>query len=52
MAAGCDKRVISYNESGRILQQFDYSAENDEREFTTAITNPAGQSVVVGSYDR
>uniref|UniRef100_A0A914XG62 Anaphase-promoting complex subunit 4-like WD40 domain-containing protein n=1 Tax=Plectus sambesii TaxID=2011161 RepID=A0A914XG62_9BILA len=52
IAAGCDKRVISYNENGRILQQFDYSAENDEREFTTAITNPSGQSVVIGSFDR
>ena len=37
---------------GRIMQQFDYSREDDEREFTCAVCSPSGQSVVVGSFDR
>lgn len=37
---------------GRILQNFDYSQDLDENEFTVAVTSPSGQSVVVGSYDR
>lgn len=51
IAAGCDKRVFAYSRDGRIMQQFDYSRE-DEQEFTTAVCSPSGQSVVVGSYDR
>ena len=38
--------------SGRILQNFDYSRDDDEKEFTVAICSPSGQSVVVGSYNR
>ena len=34
------------------MQQFDYSREDDEREFTCAICSPSGQSIVVGSFDR
>lgn len=37
---------------GRILQSFDYSKDDDENEFTTAISSPSGQSIVIGSYDR
>ena len=36
---------------GRVLQQFDYSKE-DEKEFTVAVCSPSGQSFVVGSFDR
>uniref|UniRef100_A0A915BZY3 Intraflagellar transport protein osm-1 n=1 Tax=Parascaris univalens TaxID=6257 RepID=A0A915BZY3_PARUN len=52
LAAGCDQRVVSYTESGRVLQQFDYSSEQKEKEFTVAIRDPSGQNVVVGSFDR
>ena len=38
--------------SGRILQNFDYSKDEDEKEFTVAVCSPSGQSVVVGSYNR
>ena len=52
----CDDKWISVMlpclVSGRIMQQFDYSREDDEREFTTAVCSPSGQSVVVGSFDR
>lgn len=37
---------------GRILQNFDYTRDDDEKEFTVAICSPSGQSVVVGSYNR
>ena len=37
---------------GRILQNFDYTKDDDEKEFTVAICSPSGQSVVVGSYNR
>ena len=52
VAAGCDKRIFSYDRTGRIMQQFDYSREEDEHEFTVAVCSPSGQSVVVGSFDR
>ena len=52
LAAGCDKRVFAYGRDGRIQQQFDYSRDDDEHEFTHAICSPSGQSVVIGSYDR
>ena len=52
LAAGCDKRVISYNRDGRLMQQFDYSRDDGEREFTTAALSPSGTSVVLGSFDR
>ncbi|KAM7445695.1 hypothetical protein ABFA07_005947 [Porites harrisoni] len=52
VAAGCDKRIIAYGKEGRTLQNFDYSRDDDEKEFTVAICSPSGQSVVVGSYNR
>ena len=44
--------IFSLKLSGRVLQNFDYSKDDDEKEFTVAIASPSGQSVVVGSYDR
>ena len=38
-------------ENGVLQQQFDYS-EEDEREFSAIASDPTGQNVVVGSYDR
>lgn len=52
IAAGCDKRIYVYSRDGRVLQQFDYSRDFNEREFTVAASNPSGQSVVIGSYDK
>jgi len=45
-------RKISLTFLGRNLQNFDYSKDDDEKEFTVAVASPSGQSVVVGSYDR
>ena len=41
-----------YNKEGRIIQNFDYSRDDTEKEFTVALANPSGQSAVFGSYDR
>ncbi|XP_071116630.1 intraflagellar transport protein 172 homolog isoform X1 [Haliotis cracherodii] len=52
VAAGCDKRIVAYGRDGRSFQHFDYTRDDEEHEFTTAICSPSGQSVVVGSFDR
>lgn len=52
VAAGCDKKIVAYGKEGSVIQTFDYSRDSSEKEFTTAITSPSGQSVVIGSYDR
>lgn len=51
-AAGVDKRIIMYNNDGRIQQQFDYSRDLDEKEFTVASCSPSGHSLVLGSFNR
>lgn len=52
VAAGCDKRIIAYGREGRSFQHFDYSREEDEHEFTCAVSSPSGQSIVIGSFDK
>ncbi|KAM9339048.1 intraflagellar transport protein 172 homolog [Symphorus nematophorus] len=52
MVGGCDKKVVAYSREGHVLQTFDYTRDQTEREFTVAATSPSGQSVVFGSYDR
>ena len=37
---------------GKILQQFDYSRDEDEKEFMCSAVSPSGQTVVIGSFDR
>ncbi|KAK4299690.1 hypothetical protein Pmani_028048 [Petrolisthes manimaculis] len=50
--AGSDKRIVVYNKAGKTQQQFDYSRDPTEREFSSMATSPSGQALVVGSYDR
>ncbi|KAK7878726.1 hypothetical protein WMY93_030965 [Mugilogobius chulae] len=52
LIGGCDRRIVAYSREGHVLQTFDYSRDPGEREFTSAVTSPSGQSVVFGSYDR
>ncbi|XP_039273606.2 intraflagellar transport protein 172 homolog [Styela clava] len=52
VAAGCDRRVIVYGKDARVIQNFDYSRDTTEKEFTVASTSPSGQSVIFGSYNR
>eukprot|EP00049_Salpingoeca_infusionum_P011387 m.198132 g.198132 ORF g.198132 m.198132 type:complete len:1733 (+) comp14914_c0_seq4:203-5401(+) len=51
-AAGSDKRMVFYNDSGRVVQQFDHSKEENETEAAVAIKSPSAQAVVVGSFNR
>jgi len=51
LVGGCDRRIVVYSKDGKILQQFDYSREPEEREFSAGICNPTGQECVFGSYD-
>lgn len=52
VAAGSDRIVTFYDQEGRVLQEFDYSRDDQQQEFTVAEFNPSGQSVVIGSFDR
>jgi intraflagellar transport protein 172 len=52
LAAGTDRRVVSYTENGRILQQFDYSRDHEEKAFTSAVLDPSGYNAIFGSFDR
>ncbi|XP_050690071.1 intraflagellar transport protein 172 homolog [Eriocheir sinensis] len=52
VVAGCDKRVVVYSKMGKITQQFDYSRDATEREFSAVVTSPSGQALVIGSYNR
>lgn len=52
IVGGCDKRIVIYTRDGRMLQQFDYSKDPSEKEFTVAANNPSGQIGIVGSYNR
>lgn len=44
--------VCFYDKEGALLQRFDYSRDETEKEFTVAAFNPSGETVVVGSFNR
>ncbi|EDV25844.1 uncharacterized protein TRIADDRAFT_24195 [Trichoplax adhaerens] len=52
IVAGCDRRIYMYGNDGKVQQQFDYSKDDTEKEFTVSASSPSGQTVVVGSFDR
>ncbi|VDP06315.1 unnamed protein product [Soboliphyme baturini] len=53
VAAGSDKRVLVYGYDGQVQQQYDFSVDEEEREFSAGAICPIGQSTfVIGSYDR
>ena len=43
LVGGCDRRIVVYSKDGKNLQQFDYSREPLEREFSVGICNPTGK---------
>ncbi|CAJ0935257.1 unnamed protein product, partial [Mesorhabditis belari] len=51
LVAGSDQRVLSYSENGVVQQQWDFSEESD-KEFSAICTDPTGNNVVTGSYDK
>uniref|UniRef100_A0A3B4BGA9 Intraflagellar transport protein 172 homolog n=1 Tax=Periophthalmus magnuspinnatus TaxID=409849 RepID=A0A3B4BGA9_9GOBI len=52
LIGGYDQRIVAYSREGHVLQTFDHSRDQSEREFSAAVSSPSGQSVVFGSYDR
>jgi intraflagellar transport protein 172 len=52
MAAGSDLRVFFYDVKGSILQKFDYSHDDKEKEYSSCEMSPSGQTVVVASFNR
>lgn len=52
VAAGENKRVVFFDESGRVVQNFDHGDEAGEREPSCAAISPSGQSCVIGSFDK
>lgn len=50
LASGPDKRLVVYDDQGRIAQNFDYSGVEEEREASVACSSPNGSSAVFGSY--
>ena len=52
-AAGNDMRVVFYDaESGSEARSFDYANDEDVKEFTVAESNPSGESIVIGNFDK
>lgn len=51
-AAGCDRKINFYDSHGRLQKTFDYSRDDNEREFMVATCSPNGQSIAIGSFDR
>ena len=41
-----------YYHVGKVIQQFDYSRDEDEKEFMCAASSPSGQTFVLGSFNR
>lgn len=51
VVAGSDAKVTFYNDRGAEELSFDYSSDSNCREFTTAISNPTGDAVVLGNFN-
>lgn len=52
VAAGNDSRVIFYTDDGNVFQRYDYSHDSLVKEFTVAVFNPDGKTVVIGNFNR
>jgi intraflagellar transport protein 172 len=52
VAVGNDRCIMFYDSDGKVMQEFDYSRDDDQQEFTVVEFSPSGQSVVIGSYNR
>ncbi|GAB9470746.1 hypothetical protein Gpo141_00007983 [Globisporangium polare] len=51
VAAGNDRRVSFYDKDGGQMRTFDYASDDKCGEFTCAVFNPTGDSVVVGNFN-
>lgn len=44
--------IIIFSKKGQQSRVFDYSHDDNEKEFTSAACSPNGQSIAIGSYDQ
>ena len=51
LVAGNDSQVVFYDQDGGVERTFDYSNDPKCKEFSSAVFNPTGESVVVGNFD-
>ncbi|KAJ3095379.1 hypothetical protein HDU97_007002 [Phlyctochytrium planicorne] len=52
IAAGSDRQVAFYDNEGRIINEFDYSKDEEEQELSLAEFSPSGQSAAIGGFSR
>jgi hypothetical protein len=52
LAGGNDGKLAFYEPSGDQLQRFDFSKDEKVKEFTCASFNSAGETAVVGNFNR
>ncbi|EGF80053.1 hypothetical protein BATDEDRAFT_11418, partial [Batrachochytrium dendrobatidis JAM81] len=52
VAVGPDNVVVFYDNEGRIIQQNDFSKDDQVNEMTVAEISPSGQSIAIGSFNR
>ena len=52
LAAGNDYRVVFYNDIGKKLQNFDYSKDDQLKEFTICRVSPSGDAIAVGNFNK
>ena len=51
IVAGNDSQIVFYDEDGGEEHTFDHTDKPDCREFTAAVTNPTGDTVVLGNFN-
>lgn len=52
VAAGNDAKVSFYDNYGNFMQRFDYTNDDQVRDFSQAAFNPSGDTVVLGNFNR
>lgn len=52
MIAGNDSKISVYDSQGNSLRRFDYTNDNEVRDFTFAAVNPTGDTIVMGNFNR
>jgi hypothetical protein len=51
LVASNDRKIVIYNDEGKVTQVFDYSGDQSIQDFTVSSMSPSGQSVVFGGYN-
>lgn len=52
MAAGNDAKVSFYDSNGNFMQRFDYTNDDNVRDFVNASFNQSGDTVILGNFNR